>query len=301
MPADPREYITLTLDFPDHPKFSEWTDSARFKLIRLWMYCARHRTDGFVPAAILRQICRADVLEKLRKLDGVDWLEDGSGIRFVDYTEHQRSRAQIAEKRGKASSAGVRSGQSRRQRRQDTTTAPGADQSVCHRTEEEEEVKDLRPTDSDLFPEKHSRTESDAPKPPDLNIWFDLWWAWYPRKVGKPAAFKSFKSALKNVDFEELHDRTKAFALDPNLPSGDERQFIPHPATWLNQERWRDLPLPPRRKSSIKKSAQERAQSALQIGEQLLAESDSRLRNSDVLAPEFSVEFDSVPELKAAG
>ena len=31
-------------------------------------------------------------------------------------------------------------------------------------------------------------------------------------------------------------------ALDRVKPTWDDAQFIPHPATWLNQERWDDEP-----------------------------------------------------------
>jgi hypothetical protein len=72
---------------------------------------------------------------------------------------------------------------------------------------------------------------------------FSEWWAHYPRKVGKKAAEKSYSKARRDVSAAKLLAAVARFARDPNLP---EKEFIPHPATWLNEGRWDDEPLPPR-------------------------------------------------------
>lgn len=61
----------------------------------------------------------------------------------------------------------------------------------------------------------------------------------YPRKVGKEAARRSFEKAAKTTDPQLIVDGARRYAADPNLP---EKQFIPHPATWLNAGRWDDEP-----------------------------------------------------------
>lgn len=85
---------------------------------------------------------------------------------------------------------------------------------------------------------------------------FPYWYSCYPRKVGREAAKKAFDKALKKIGYEELVVATLRYSQDPNLP---EKQFIPHPATWLNQGRWDDEPLPPRNSRSIKSTAEQRA------------------------------------------
>ena len=65
---------------------------------------------------------------------------------------------------------------------------------------------------------------------------FDLFWEIYPRKVGKGAAAKSFEKAAKKTDPELILEAVRVWIQKP-LP---EMQYIPHPATWLNQERWHD-------------------------------------------------------------
>jgi hypothetical protein len=67
---------------------------------------------------------------------------------------------------------------------------------------------------------------------------FDTFWAAYPRKVGKGAARKAWAMAGKKVSdivicaSLEYQRRAGAFDVEP--------RFIPHPATWLNGERWAD-------------------------------------------------------------
>lgn len=73
---------------------------------------------------------------------------------------------------------------------------------------------------------------------------FDQWWSHYPRKVGKQAAVKAYRKAQQTTDPETLLAAVSAFRDDPNLPV--DKNFIPHPATWLNEGRWDDEPLPAR-------------------------------------------------------
>lgn len=72
---------------------------------------------------------------------------------------------------------------------------------------------------------------------------FDAFWAAYPRKVGKGAARTAWTKALRKTDVQTLIHAAQALRDDPNLP---EQTFIPHPTTWLNEERWEDSPLPAR-------------------------------------------------------
>ena len=60
----------------------------------------------------------------------------------------------------------------------------------------------------------------------------------YPRKVGKPGALKAIKAALRKESAEFLALQTKKFAASPYVATKPE--FIPHPATWFNQERYND-------------------------------------------------------------
>jgi DNA-binding transcriptional regulator YhcF (GntR family) len=68
---------------------------------------------------------------------------------------------------------------------------------------------------------------------------FWAFWSTYPRRIGKGSARTAFAKATK---FEDPNVIIQA-ALDYSTHCevmGTERQFIPHPATWLNGERWED-------------------------------------------------------------
>lgn len=97
-----------------------------------------------------------------------------------------------------------------------------------------------------------------SPKPsiepsrePSLNreelkrAWSEFWEV-YPKRVGGAKAKESFiKAWTKHGNI--VLEGARRFAEDPNLPT--DKQFIPYPATWLNQERWNDDPLPERKLS----------------------------------------------------
>jgi hypothetical protein len=73
---------------------------------------------------------------------------------------------------------------------------------------------------------------------------FIQFWESYPRKVAKPAARKSFKTKMSKMtapQMELMIGGTNAWLAHWELV-GTEEQFIPHPATFLNQERYNDHP-----------------------------------------------------------
>ena len=88
---------------------------------------------------------------------------------------------------------------------------------------------------------------------------FDTFWREYPRKVGKGDARKKFAKALTKTSFDNIMaalQRVKASA----QWTKDGGQFVPHPATWLNQERWEDevdAPVEADKYSGIKKLMEE--------------------------------------------
>ncbi len=63
---------------------------------------------------------------------------------------------------------------------------------------------------------------------------FEEFWTHYPRKIGKLAAEKAWRKATKSTDPYTIIAAVKGYA----FPA--DRQFIPHPASWLNAGRWMD-------------------------------------------------------------
>jgi predicted phage replisome organizer len=68
---------------------------------------------------------------------------------------------------------------------------------------------------------------------------FDTFWRAYPRKTGKGDARKKFARALTKTSFENIMRALGEVKASAQWQK-DGGQFIPHPATWLNQERWDD-------------------------------------------------------------
>ena len=65
---------------------------------------------------------------------------------------------------------------------------------------------------------------------------FIEFWKIYPRRIGRKTASKSFHK-FDEKHYSKILYSTNLFARD-NI--GTEERFIPHPTTWLNQERWLD-------------------------------------------------------------
>lgn len=80
-----------------------------------------------------------------------------------------------------------------------------------------------------------SNTKDDT-KTNIVNESFNLFWKIYPRRIGRKTALKSF-TKFDTKHFEKILYATKLFARDN---SETDEKFIPHPTTWLNQERWLD-------------------------------------------------------------
>ena len=68
---------------------------------------------------------------------------------------------------------------------------------------------------------------------------FDKWYEAYPKKVGKGAARKAFAKAIKSESLDTLISAVER-QRNSEQWAKDGGQFIPNPATWLNQERWDD-------------------------------------------------------------
>lgn len=92
--------------------------------------------------------------------------------------------------------------------------------------------------------EKENEIEDECPPIPPkggekADAAFGSFWAAYPRKQGKGAARKAFQKARKKASLE-----TMLSAIERQRRSAqwtrDGGQYIPQPATWLNQERWSD-------------------------------------------------------------
>lgn len=77
---------------------------------------------------------------------------------------------------------------------------------------------------------------------------FAIFWAAYPKKVGKLAAEKAYQRARKGATASEILDGVERYK--QHLPS--DPQYIAHPRTFLTQGRWLDEVEPDRPSSSAR-------------------------------------------------
>jgi len=81
---------------------------------------------------------------------------------------------------------------------------------------------------------------SDSDEESAMEERFNEFWAAYPKKVGKKAAFKSWKRENPDANLHSKIMKKVAVAKETWQWQEEGGRFIPNPATWLNQGRWDD-------------------------------------------------------------
>ena len=228
------DWIKMRADLFTHPKVVRISSALNADTLRtvgglmsVWCLFDAHSEDGHLEGY------GPDVLDAHLRWPGfsaamiaVGWLcMDGeSGLFLPDFDTHNgisaKRRAQEADRK-----RSERSSKSRPQTVRDAS-AFDADKK---RTREEKRREDI-----------------DTPLPPvggEDDLFEDFWRA-YPRKVGKDAARKAF--TRRKVGKGVLAQMLEAIAAQRNSTQWlrDGGQYIPHPATWLNDGRWQDESVP---------------------------------------------------------
>lgn len=182
-------------------------------------------TDGWVPDHMLPYLCAVACASshdaEALAVHGL-W-EAGPGGHWIhDFLRHQDSCEDVASERErwKANKA------EQRQRRR--STGVSTEDTTGDSTGESTRVSPVRE-------EKRREVKQTPPLPPHFVEFYDA----YPRKVGHKAALAAWEKATRTVAPQVI--LAGLHRLLPALRAKDQ-QYIPHPATWLNQGRWADLP-----------------------------------------------------------
>lgn len=111
---------------------------------------------------------------------------------------------------------------------------------------ESKSLKTLDVDDADALPlqsvrnanhnQNHNHNKKTPPLPPSGGDEFAEFWDAYPRKIGKGAAQKAWRGAVRKASAEDIIAAVKRFTWP------EDKTYIPHPSTWLNAERWADEP-----------------------------------------------------------
>jgi len=103
----------------------------------------------------------------------------------------------------------------------------------------ESDLKQNKANESKMPNIRHKTQDKDKDKDKDNSASpFESFWAAYPRKVGKQAAKKAFSKV--SVPVKTLIDAVNSQKNSEQWRK-DNGQYIPNPATWLNQGRWDDV------------------------------------------------------------
>lgn len=104
--------------------------------------------------------------------------------------------------------------------------------------EKEKEKESIKERTSAPGPGSSSRKAKGCS--PICSARFDRFWAAYPRKVGKGAARKIWTKLNPSDDLILKMISSLEKQCSSSQWQKDGGQYIPHPSTWLNQERWDD-------------------------------------------------------------
>lgn len=278
-------WFSLNVDYWRNPKVAQAGFLAASLNVAALAYCAEQLTDGFVPVAVVPLLAAPmrgyvydpglpkgalcgpgpshqeplDLAEQL--IDADLWEPVPGGFRVVNYLDHQPSREQVLARREQAREAGRQGGLKRSANR---TAKQNASEPLS------ESLADPQAESKQTFSGSPSGIQAPAPRPTPTDLTstpnpvssslrddaapssFREFWNTYPRRAGKQAAIKAYCKALKTTDAETVIKGAARFRDDPNR----EDQFTPHPATWLNQGRWDDEPLPSRLRAVDSRAAQ---------------------------------------------
>ena len=118
-------------------------------------------------------------------------------------------------------------------------------QSAKRRAQDADRKKVVRKESASEADKKRTREEKrrvvKSPLPPEgVDVRFERFWAAYPRKVGKDAARKSFVKRRPDAALTETMLAAVAAQSQSEQWQRDGGQYVPNPATWLNQGRWAD-------------------------------------------------------------
>lgn len=115
MPKDNRLYMTLPIEFPEHPKVEPLSDKAFRAFIEMNAYSRRVETDGVIPKTVAEKRWGKKALTELVDTDADKPLISVTGSDYVirDYAEHQETKASREARAEKNRANGARGGRPR--------------------------------------------------------------------------------------------------------------------------------------------------------------------------------------------
>ena len=207
-----QKWIKVWRDVNVNPKWQSLTDSQRGQLVMVWVLASERRGEirapgGQLEAFVARYCGMTDPLD-LSVFEALGLVEIDR-CATVATTAVQRSQGPP-----------------------DNGHSPA-------RTAREEEIRGDQIREEEIEPIDRQPVD----RRPAADTEFDAFWSAYPRKIGKGAARKAWARATDRPHVGAMIANIRAH-VDSDQWQREGGQFVPHPATWLNQKRWADTPGP---------------------------------------------------------
>lgn len=220
--------------FWSHPKFLSVGFAARGLWVSAGSWCAQNLSDGWLPEQVLPMIAMggdvADLVAELEK--AALWIRGVGGWQFKDWTDWNKPREWHVEQRERHRRRQREYEQRKRQSTVDSDASGDASLTKANPTQPNPPVG----TGSG-YVQVAGGTDRSAI---DNRERFDKFWRIAVRKTGKGATRKAFTKALTRTS--EHHLAAAWTAANDAWRTWPDKTVVPHPATWLNQERWDDEP-----------------------------------------------------------
>ena len=267
----------LSIDFWQHPKTKKLARRAGLEGVRslqiLWAWAACNRPSGSLTGMDSEDIELAadwngDAGAFVKALDELHWLDrTENGYALHDWQEHNPWAADAEARGDKARLSRLRqvdpvayaqlvaSGKTAISQREyeelkkangERQRNAGETPADCQQNASVAPAPSPSPSPVNLTPLSSNEDIPPRGKPARVkepySAEFLLWWAKYPNKSGKDAAWNAWqnkKRAKRLPSVDELIAAVERFR-NTDKWQEDGGRFIPNPSTWLNQGRWMD-------------------------------------------------------------
>lgn len=215
-------YVKLQINFWTHRKTMRLKaiigNDAFWAPIRLWSYAAENQPDGdfsdYQPEELGMLLGYASNASSIvQAMQQVGFMDE---MKVHNWEEHNEYHHTFSERAKKAAKARWDKASPEDKTRDDKTRQDKSKQCLSIATSNASSINGSYSTD------------------------FDAFWSEYPKKIGKGEAWKSWKKIRPDDALSSKMVVAVRFQRDCQQWKKDNGQFIPNPATWLNQRRWED-------------------------------------------------------------
>jgi hypothetical protein len=215
------DWLKMSVNLPDKPEVWQIAgmlgieaDSVVGKLLRVWAWFDAHTEDGNAVGVTYPLVDRvAGVTGFAEAMVLAGWLHQNGSVMTVPHFERHNGKT--------AKNRALTNERVAKHRKSNDQSNGGSNAGTVTKTvtREEKRREDIDTGGADLF-----------------ERFYDA----YPRKVGRDAARKAFaKRQVTEALLVTMLAAIKRQGLKDRCAKG-ESQYVPHPATWLNEGRWQD-------------------------------------------------------------